>query len=90
MPAVNEQAASRHDGVTQACQSESAHARMPPVQRADPNGEDEVEARLTVLVGELFDSCLPERQEACSDLGLRAGHGLCDGLCGPIDGQDVA
>ena len=63
--------------------------RVATVERADPDREHEVERLLVGHQHEVLGGDLADAHATRGDLGGRGGSGLRDGLCRPVDGQDM-
>ena len=64
--------------------------RVAPVERADADGEHEVERLLAGLQRELLGRDEPQAHPAGPDLVRRRGLGLGDGGDGSVDAEDLA
>src|SRR5690606_14662195 len=69
---------------------ENAGFGVTAVQRADPDGDGEVEQFFALGQGKGFSSGLAEGECTGGDLGGRARLGLADGGGGAVDGEDEA
>jgi hypothetical protein len=69
----------------------SAHLELgvPPVQRADTNGEGNVEGRFSSLEHEIFDRNLPHTQPTGGDLVSGRGPSLLDRLGRAVNREDM-
>jgi hypothetical protein len=63
---------------------------LPPVERADTHGHDEIEKHVTRGQHEILRRHRPKGQAAGGHLGGRSAHGLGDGPRRPVDGKHLA